>query len=197
MRPRRALTRQRASSRRRPRARRAARHGARAGRRQRRRRRRLQPRSVRSNRRRRRLRPRALTAILRTPAAITRAPHRITARQTRISHQETSQSSQQASNHDSARAPRSTRLIPPPRHPLVRFHGAFAPRSSWRKLVVPKARPHLQSHAIVTSRSHRRARQHKKHAHRARRNAAHLRWPLSRRPTHSRPTSSRCVIGNA
>jgi hypothetical protein len=28
-------------------------------------------------------------------------------------------------------------LIPPPRHPLVRFHGAFAPRSSWRKLVVP------------------------------------------------------------
>lgn len=31
-------------------------------------------------------------------------------------------------------------LIPPPRHPLVRFHGAFAPRSSWRKLVVPKPR---------------------------------------------------------
>jgi hypothetical protein len=30
-------------------------------------------------------------------------------------------------------------LIPPPRHPLVRFHGAFAPRSSWRKLVVPKS----------------------------------------------------------
>ena len=29
-------------------------------------------------------------------------------------------------------------LIPPPRHPLVRFHGAFAPRSSWRALVVPK-----------------------------------------------------------
>jgi hypothetical protein len=32
-------------------------------------------------------------------------------------------------------------LIPPPRHPLVRFHGAFAPRSSWRKLVVPQP-PH-------------------------------------------------------
>jgi hypothetical protein len=29
-------------------------------------------------------------------------------------------------------------LIPPPRHPLVRFHSAFAPRSSWRELVVPK-----------------------------------------------------------
>ncbi len=31
-------------------------------------------------------------------------------------------------------------LIPPPRHPLVRFHGAFAPRSSWRCEVVPKPR---------------------------------------------------------
>ena len=29
-------------------------------------------------------------------------------------------------------------LVPPPRHPLVRFHGAFAPRSSWRRDVVPK-----------------------------------------------------------
>ena len=29
-------------------------------------------------------------------------------------------------------------LIPPPRHPLTRFHGVFAPRSSWRRDVVPK-----------------------------------------------------------
>jgi hypothetical protein len=29
-------------------------------------------------------------------------------------------------------------IIPPPRHPLVRFHGAFASRSSWRRDVVPK-----------------------------------------------------------
>jgi hypothetical protein len=28
-------------------------------------------------------------------------------------------------------------LIPPPRHPLVRFHGVIAPHSSWRKDVVP------------------------------------------------------------
>lgn len=28
-------------------------------------------------------------------------------------------------------------LIPPPRHPLVRFHGVFAPNASWRKSVVP------------------------------------------------------------
>jgi len=31
-------------------------------------------------------------------------------------------------------------LVPPPRHPLVRFHGVFAPHSSWRKKVVPAAR---------------------------------------------------------
>jgi hypothetical protein len=28
-------------------------------------------------------------------------------------------------------------LIPPPRHPLVRFHGVLAPNSGWRKAVVP------------------------------------------------------------
>ncbi len=39
-------------------------------------------------------------------------------------------------------------LIPPPRHPLVRFHGAFAPRSSWRREVVPKPRePDAKPHA--------------------------------------------------
>jgi hypothetical protein len=30
-------------------------------------------------------------------------------------------------------------LIPPPRHPLVRFHGVFAPHSSWRSQVVALA----------------------------------------------------------
>jgi len=28
-------------------------------------------------------------------------------------------------------------LIPPPRHPLIRFYGVFAPHSSWRAKVVP------------------------------------------------------------
>jgi hypothetical protein len=28
-------------------------------------------------------------------------------------------------------------LVPPPRSPLIRFHGVFAPHSSWRKSVVP------------------------------------------------------------
>jgi hypothetical protein len=31
-------------------------------------------------------------------------------------------------------------LIPPPRRPLVRFHGVIAPRSSWRRDVVPQPR---------------------------------------------------------
>jgi hypothetical protein len=34
-------------------------------------------------------------------------------------------------------------LIPPPRHPLVRFHGVFAPHSSWRRHVVALARCNL------------------------------------------------------
>ena len=44
-------------------------------------------------------------------------------------------------------------LIPPPRHPLVRFHGAFAPRSSWRRDVVPKPREQSKKpaheHALI------------------------------------------------
>jgi hypothetical protein len=35
---------------------------------------------------------------------------------------------------------RLSALIPPPRYPLVRFHGVLAPKSSWRKDVVPKPR---------------------------------------------------------
>jgi hypothetical protein len=34
-------------------------------------------------------------------------------------------------------------LIPPPRHPLVRFHGVFAPHSSWRRHVVALANGNL------------------------------------------------------
>lgn len=32
-------------------------------------------------------------------------------------------------------------LIPPPRHPLIRFHGVLAPNSAWRKAVVPQHPP--------------------------------------------------------
>ena len=32
-------------------------------------------------------------------------------------------------------------LIPPPRHPLIRFHGVFGPASKWRAEVVPSQEP--------------------------------------------------------
>jgi len=32
-------------------------------------------------------------------------------------------------------------LVPPPRHPLVRYHGVFAPNSPWRGAVIPTAPP--------------------------------------------------------
>jgi hypothetical protein len=35
---------------------------------------------------------------------------------------------------------RLSALVPPPRHPLVRFHGVLAPHSSWRRSVVPTSR---------------------------------------------------------
>jgi hypothetical protein len=31
-------------------------------------------------------------------------------------------------------------LVPPPRLPLLRYHGVFAPRSPWRREVVPRPR---------------------------------------------------------
>ncbi len=33
--------------------------------------------------------------------------------------------------------------VPPPRHPLIRFHGVFAPHSSWRAGVVPHPSPDI------------------------------------------------------
>ena len=36
-------------------------------------------------------------------------------------------------------------LVPPPRHPLVRYHGVLAPRSVWRHDVVPKPRAETTS----------------------------------------------------
>jgi hypothetical protein len=37
-------------------------------------------------------------------------------------------------------------LVPPPQIPLIRYHGVFAPRSSWRPLVTPKPPPHAAKH---------------------------------------------------
>lgn len=36
---------------------------------------------------------------------------------------------------------RISAIVPPPRYPLVRYHGVFGPRSRWRALVVPRPRP--------------------------------------------------------
>jgi Putative transposase len=39
-------------------------------------------------------------------------------------------------------------LIPPPRFPLVRYHGVIAPNSSWRKSIVPQPpAPQTDAHA--------------------------------------------------
>jgi cell division septation protein DedD len=42
-------------------------------------------------------------------------------------------------------------LVPPPRHPLVRYHGVFAPNSPWRGAVVPAA-PASQERVCATPR---------------------------------------------
>ncbi|MBM4363690.1 MAG: transposase, partial [Deltaproteobacteria bacterium] len=44
-------------------------------------------------------------------------------------------------------------LIPPPRHPLIRFHGVFAPHSSWRKSVVPAQAPCRPPEAPICDRT--------------------------------------------
>jgi len=42
-------------------------------------------------------------------------------------------------------------LVPPPRHPLIRFHGVFAPHSSWRSSVVPLPVESTAAQAAATS----------------------------------------------
>ncbi len=43
-------------------------------------------------------------------------------------------------------------LVPPPRYPLVRYHGAFAPHSPWRAAIVPGPRRSMTSCAAGTAR---------------------------------------------
>ncbi|MBI3201126.1 MAG: transposase [Myxococcales bacterium] len=42
-------------------------------------------------------------------------------------------------------------LVPPPRHPLIRFHGVLAPHSGWRASVVPEPRSSPQPRCDVQS----------------------------------------------
>ena len=39
---------------------------------------------------------------------------------------------------------RLSALIPPPRHPLIRFHGVVAPNSSWRSEVIPESKEEMR-----------------------------------------------------
>ena len=43
-------------------------------------------------------------------------------------------------------------LVPSPRHPLLRYHGVFAPNHAWRRLVVPKPRRRRTKLVRVTAR---------------------------------------------
>jgi len=46
-------------------------------------------------------------------------------------------------------------LIPPPRSPLVRYHGVFAPHSPWRAVIVPgPRRPHHRDGARAVGCAH-------------------------------------------
>ena len=43
---------------------------------------------------------------------------------------------------------RLSAIVPPPRYPLVRYHGVLGPRSRWRALVVPRPqRTHVRKPA--------------------------------------------------
>jgi hypothetical protein len=46
---------------------------------------------------------------------------------------------------------RLSALVPPPRYPLVRYHGVLAPRSSWRRDVVPKPSRPIDAPAACTA----------------------------------------------
>jgi hypothetical protein len=46
---------------------------------------------------------------------------------------------------------RLSALVPPPRYPLVRYHGVLAPASKWRRNIVPKPRE-PQRHAVACQR---------------------------------------------
>jgi hypothetical protein len=48
-------------------------------------------------------------------------------------------------------------LVPPPRHPLVRFYGVWAPRSQWRSRVVTAAPAHTRVTCATTTATDPRA----------------------------------------
>ena len=87
-------------------------------------------------------------------------------------------------------------LIPPPRYPLVRYHGVLAPRSSWRKAVVPRplerevtdAKENRQAHGEGAARPpHRDRSPHYRGADSSRRDHDAARLSRQRVPAPSSP----------
>jgi putative transposase len=83
---------------------------------------------------------------------------------------------------------RLSALIPPPRYPLVRFHGVLAPRSSWRRHVVPRP--------TATAPRRERARRRRKSIaamrQRPRRSVQHMRLRATPVPRQAPPARRRC-----
>jgi hypothetical protein len=99
----------------------------------------VEPPRGRTHRRGRRPRARAPPALWRAPTARPGPTSPLTGWAHPLSHQARA-CRRQASSDDAAREimARLSALIPPPRYPLVRFHGVLGPRSAWRRDVVPK-----------------------------------------------------------
>jgi Putative transposase len=75
-------------------------------------------------------------------------------------------------------------LIPPPRFPLVRYHGVIAPNSSWRKSIVPQppAPP-------ATTHTHRSEDGRHTLPHEPKKKATELRGSVRDKPKRTRPQS--------
>jgi hypothetical protein len=78
---------------------------------------------------------------------------------------------------------RLSALVPPPRYPLVRYHGVLAPRSSWRKAVVPRppeAKAKGHTHEEHSKRAEHNAENPGRPANATRGDDA-TRWPTAKR----------------
>jgi Putative transposase len=75
-------------------------------------------------------------------------------------------------------------LVPSPRHPLLRFHGAFAPNSTWREHVVPLTPPRLAGVKQACEPAPNRAHEHAKGEQEAAKQE-------STRPAGTPPTAAR------
>src|SRR5262245_22145352 len=71
-------------------------------------------------------------------------------------------------------------LVPPPRYPLVRYHGVLAPHSKWRSAVVPKVPPAAHAHNPLVQAHRRNSKDHRATATPARTSPAPANYPPAR-----------------